>query len=188
MDEPRRSGGVSSDSSVTETTIATPIASPRPYAPASIAQVGGSRSTKTRLGRAVSNCAAMSSRLERNLVRSHGVASSPVTAPTNSAAVAAPAMPCGPRRSAITGTTGSRIWNEIDMHTARPARRNGGPVIAARAFDRRGLEIKESYWPRWTNLAPPMPRREGPFLQLDYLYTPSDDVAADVRYFTEVLV
>src|SRR6266480_2604918 len=32
-----------------------------------------------------------------------------------------------------------------------------------------------------------MPRREGPFLQLDYLYTPSDDVAADVRYFTEVL-
>lgn len=25
------------------------------------------------------------------------------------------------------------------------------------------------------------------FLQLDYLYTPSSDVAADVRYFTEVL-
>jgi hypothetical protein len=26
-----------------------------------------------------------------------------------------------------------------------------------------------------------------PFLQLDYLYTPSNDVAADARYFTEVL-
>jgi hypothetical protein len=26
-----------------------------------------------------------------------------------------------------------------------------------------------------------------PFLQLDYLYTPSHDVAADARYFTEVL-
>jgi hypothetical protein len=26
-----------------------------------------------------------------------------------------------------------------------------------------------------------------PFQQLDYLYTPSHDVAADVRYFTEVL-
>jgi hypothetical protein len=26
-----------------------------------------------------------------------------------------------------------------------------------------------------------------PFRQLDYLYTPSTDVAADVRYFTEVL-
>jgi len=26
-----------------------------------------------------------------------------------------------------------------------------------------------------------------PFLQLDYLYTPSADVAADARYFTEVL-
>lgn len=26
-----------------------------------------------------------------------------------------------------------------------------------------------------------------PFLQLDYLYTPSKDVAADVKYFTEVL-
>jgi hypothetical protein len=26
-----------------------------------------------------------------------------------------------------------------------------------------------------------------PFQQLDYLYTPSNDVAADVRYFTEVL-
>ncbi len=32
-----------------------------------------------------------------------------------------------------------------------------------------------------------MPKRAGPFLQLDYLYTPSDNVAADVRYFTEVL-
>ena len=26
-----------------------------------------------------------------------------------------------------------------------------------------------------------------PFEQLDYLYTPSKDVAEDVRYFTEVL-
>ena len=26
-----------------------------------------------------------------------------------------------------------------------------------------------------------------PFLQLDYIYTPSQDVAADMRYFTEVL-
>jgi hypothetical protein len=26
-----------------------------------------------------------------------------------------------------------------------------------------------------------------PFLELDYLYTPSQDVAADARYFTEVL-
>lgn len=26
-----------------------------------------------------------------------------------------------------------------------------------------------------------------PFLQLDYLYTPSSDVAADARYFTDVL-
>jgi hypothetical protein len=26
-----------------------------------------------------------------------------------------------------------------------------------------------------------------PFVQLDYLYTPSSDVAADARYFTEVL-
>ena len=26
-----------------------------------------------------------------------------------------------------------------------------------------------------------------PFLQLDYLYTPSNDVAADARYFTDVL-
>ena len=26
-----------------------------------------------------------------------------------------------------------------------------------------------------------------PFLQLDYLYTPSQDVAADARVFTEVL-
>jgi len=26
-----------------------------------------------------------------------------------------------------------------------------------------------------------------PFVQLDYLYTPSNDVAADARYFTEVL-
>jgi hypothetical protein len=26
-----------------------------------------------------------------------------------------------------------------------------------------------------------------PFLQLDYLYTPSHDVAADMRYFTDVL-
>jgi hypothetical protein len=27
----------------------------------------------------------------------------------------------------------------------------------------------------------------GPFLQLDYLYTPSKDVAADLEYFTKVL-
>jgi hypothetical protein len=27
----------------------------------------------------------------------------------------------------------------------------------------------------------------GPFLQLDYLYTPSKDVAADARYFTDVI-
>jgi predicted enzyme related to lactoylglutathione lyase len=26
-----------------------------------------------------------------------------------------------------------------------------------------------------------------PFVQLDYLYTPSEDVAADVKYFTDVL-
>ena len=32
-----------------------------------------------------------------------------------------------------------------------------------------------------------MPKREHPFMSLDYLYTPSKDVAADVRYFTEVL-
>jgi len=31
------------------------------------------------------------------------------------------------------------------------------------------------------------PKRSSPFLQLDYLYTPSSDVASDVRYFTEVL-
>ena len=85
----------------------------------------------------------MRRRFERKRVRSHGVASSPVTAPTNSAAVAAPAMPCGPCRSAITGTTGSRIWKEIAMHTARAASRNGGLVIAARAFEGRGLAIKE---------------------------------------------
>ncbi len=30
-------------------------------------------------------------------------------------------------------------------------------------------------------------RRPSPFLQLDYLYTPSSDVAADARVFTEVL-
>jgi hypothetical protein len=30
-------------------------------------------------------------------------------------------------------------------------------------------------------------RPSSPFLQLDYLYTPSSDVEADVRYFTEVL-
>jgi predicted enzyme related to lactoylglutathione lyase len=30
-------------------------------------------------------------------------------------------------------------------------------------------------------------RPSSPFLQLDYLYTPSSDVVADVRYFTEVL-
>lgn len=29
--------------------------------------------------------------------------------------------------------------------------------------------------------------RPAPFLQLDYLYTPSTDVAADVKYFTTVL-
>jgi hypothetical protein len=29
--------------------------------------------------------------------------------------------------------------------------------------------------------------RSAPFLQLDYLYTPSLDVAADARYFTDVL-
>jgi len=28
---------------------------------------------------------------------------------------------------------------------------------------------------------------EAPFIQLDYLYTPSDDVAADARYFADVL-
>ena len=32
-----------------------------------------------------------------------------------------------------------------------------------------------------------MPKRVHPFMSLDYLYTPSQDVAADVRYFTEVL-
>ena len=32
-----------------------------------------------------------------------------------------------------------------------------------------------------------MPRAAHPFTRLDYLYTPSTDVAADVRYFTEVL-
>lgn len=31
------------------------------------------------------------------------------------------------------------------------------------------------------------PKSGSPFLQLDYLYTPSSDVAADVRYFTETL-
>ena len=35
--------------------------------------------------------------------------------------------------------------------------------------------------------SPGKPTKGSPFLQLDYLYTPSDDVAADVRYFTEVL-
>ncbi|HEV2035591.1 MAG TPA: VOC family protein [Candidatus Dormibacteraeota bacterium] len=30
-------------------------------------------------------------------------------------------------------------------------------------------------------------RVSAPFLQLDYLYTPSRDVAADARYFTDVL-
>jgi hypothetical protein len=30
-------------------------------------------------------------------------------------------------------------------------------------------------------------KASAPFLQLDYLYTPSNDVAADARYFTEVL-
>jgi hypothetical protein len=29
--------------------------------------------------------------------------------------------------------------------------------------------------------------KSAPFLQLDYLYTPSNDVAADARYFIEVL-
>ena len=35
----------------------------------------------------------------------------------------------------------------------------------------------------------PKPRgvESAPFLQLDYLYTPSHDVAADMRYFTDVL-
>jgi hypothetical protein len=32
-----------------------------------------------------------------------------------------------------------------------------------------------------------VPKPALPFLQLDYLYTPSADVAADARYFTEVL-
>jgi len=31
------------------------------------------------------------------------------------------------------------------------------------------------------------PAKGSPFLELDYLYTPSSDVAADMRYFTEVL-
>lgn len=31
------------------------------------------------------------------------------------------------------------------------------------------------------------PKPDLPFQQLDYLYTPSSDVAADVRYFTDVL-
>jgi hypothetical protein len=30
-------------------------------------------------------------------------------------------------------------------------------------------------------------RASAPFVQLDYLYTPSHDVAADVRYFTDTL-
>jgi hypothetical protein len=33
----------------------------------------------------------------------------------------------------------------------------------------------------------PMSERPTPFLQLDFLYIPSADVAADLRYFTEVL-
>lgn len=32
-----------------------------------------------------------------------------------------------------------------------------------------------------------MTENAAPFLQLDFLYTPSGDVAADTRYFTEVL-
>jgi hypothetical protein len=30
-------------------------------------------------------------------------------------------------------------------------------------------------------------KASAPFVQLDYLYTPSHDVAADIRYFTDVL-
>jgi glyoxalase/bleomycin resistance protein/dioxygenase superfamily protein len=32
-----------------------------------------------------------------------------------------------------------------------------------------------------------MPRADSPFGRLDYLYTPSDDVARDAKFFTEVL-
>jgi hypothetical protein len=33
----------------------------------------------------------------------------------------------------------------------------------------------------------PTSRRDGPFIQLDYLYTPSQDVAADMAFFSDVL-
>src|SRR4030081_4049016 len=42
----------------------------------------------------------------------------------------------------------------------------------------------------WAIVAAPAKKRKSaghPFEQLDYLYTPSSDVAADARYFTDVL-
>ena len=112
--------------STTEITIATPMPRPRPLAAASIAHGDACGIRYTRLGTEVSTWAAIRTLLELQRERSQGVESSPVTAPKKSAAVAAPAAPCGPTRSIITGTTGSRIWKVIAMQTAsRPMRTVG---------------------------------------------------------------
>ena len=69
---------------------------------------------------------ATSSRADDHLDISHGVISSPATAPTNRAAVAAPAAPCGPLRSIRTGTTGSSRLKLIAMVVAIPASTSEG--------------------------------------------------------------
>jgi hypothetical protein len=58
-----------------------------------------------------------------------------------SAAVAAPAAPCGPLRSTITGTTGSKIWKLIPMEMARAASTKEGLAREIRAAELPGRAI-----------------------------------------------
>src|SRR5260221_8950149 len=91
----------------------------------------------------------------------HGEHSSPITAPMNRAAVAAPADPLGPRLSTSTGTTGSRIWKLTATDAAMAASSTEGrsraraiselPVETAdvhglgrRGGDRREVRLDES--------------------------------------------
>src|SRR5260370_53217 len=73
----------------------------------------------------------------------------------------------------------------------RTAPRSGGgqrsPEIARRRSFAAGASPPLGRGLTWTGMAHRPKAATSPFQQLDYLYTPSSDVAADARYFTEVL-
>src|SRR6266702_3372564 len=142
MARPRRSGVVSSATSATATTIATPIPSPRAAVAVSISDESGCGSAYTRLGTAVISWPATSRREDDHRDISHGVSSSPATATMNRAAVAAPAAPCGPRRSTSTGTTGSSMLNVTAVDVAIPASTSGGDVAEDLSSRDRGADLE----------------------------------------------